>query len=212
VGNPARKPEGAQHMSGSFLNQPPDSPQVQALFAKDLAEDGYVGNGSRLWAHQPDTLENLFELTLQAFERSGLGLRQRGILITAAASTLGDSYCSLAWGGKLGQAADADLAAGVLTGSDAGLTDQEQAIARWARKVAKDPNATTPADIQALRDAGLDDGQIFAITAFVALRLAISTINDALGAQPDVQLAQSVPAQVREAVTYGRPVAQAPSV
>ena len=80
-------------------------------------------------------------------------------------------------------------------------------MAAWARKVAKDPNATTPADIRALRDCGLDDGQIFAITAFVALRLAYSTINDALGAQPDAQLAQSLPEQVREAVTYGRPVA-----
>jgi alkylhydroperoxidase family enzyme len=95
----------------------------------------------------------------------------------------------------------------VLNGSDDGLTDQEKAMAAWARKVAKDPNATTPADIQALRDAGLGDGQIFAITAFVALRLAYSTINDSLGAQPDAQLAQSLPLEVREAVTYGRPVA-----
>ena len=85
-------------------------------------------------------------------------------------------------------------------------------MAGWARRVATDPNATTPADIQALRDAGLDDGQIFAITAFVALRLAFSTINDSLGAQPDAQLAQSLPWEVREAVTYGRPVAQAPTV
>jgi alkylhydroperoxidase family enzyme len=45
-------------------------------------------------------------------------------------------------------------------------------MAAWARKVAMDPNATTPADIQALRDSGLDDGQIFAITAVAALRLA----------------------------------------
>ena len=131
--------------------------------------------------------------------------------MTAAASALGDSYCSLAWGGKLGQASDAALAAGVLNGSDAGLTDQEKAMAAWARKVARDPNATTPADVQALRDSGLDDGQIFAITAFVALRLAFSTINDSLGAQPDAQLAQSLPPEVREAVTFGRPVAQAPA-
>jgi alkylhydroperoxidase family enzyme len=80
-------------------------------------------------------------------------------------------------------------------------------MAAWARKVATDPNATTLADIQALRDAGLDDGQIFAITSFVAFRLAFSTINDSLGAQPDAQLARSVPQEVREAVTYGRPVA-----
>ena len=77
-------------------------------------------------------------------------------------------------------------------------------MAAWARKVARDPNATTPADVQALRDAGLDDEQIFAITTFVALRLAFSTVNDALGAQPDAQLAQSLPPEVRDAVTSGR--------
>ncbi|HYB15779.1 MAG TPA: hypothetical protein VEF71_09960 [Streptosporangiaceae bacterium] len=194
-------------MTGSFLQEPPVSPQVQALYDEDLADDGYVWNVSRLWAHQPDTLNRLFDLMSQAFAPSGLDFRQRGILVTAAAATLGDSYCSLAWGGKLGQASDATVAAGVLSGGDAGLTGQEKAMAAWARKVARDPNATMPPDIQALRDSGLDDGQIFAITAFVALRLAFSTINDALGAQPDAQLAQSVPSEVREAVTYGRPVA-----
>jgi uncharacterized peroxidase-related enzyme len=180
---------------------------VQALYDEDLAEGGYVWNVSRLWAHQPDTLKPLFALMSRAFTPSGLTFRQRGILVTAAASALGDSYCSLAWGGKLGQASDAAVAAGVLNGSDAGLTDQEKAMAAWARKVARDPNATTPADVQALRDSGLDDGQIFAITAFVALRLAFSTINDSLGTQPDAQLARSLPQEVREAVTYGRPVA-----
>ena len=194
-------------MTGSFLSEPAPSPGSQALYDEDLADDGYVWNVSRLWAHQPATVKQLFELMSQAFRPSGLTFRQRGILVTATASSLGDSYCSLAWGGKLSGAADAATAAGVLTGSDAGLTEQEQAMAAWARQVAKDPNATTAADVQALRDAGLDDGQIFAVTAFVALRLAFSTINDALGAQPDAQLAESLPPEVRAAVTYGRPVA-----
>jgi uncharacterized peroxidase-related enzyme len=194
-------------MTGSFLEEPPVSPQVQALYDDDLQEDGYVANATRLWAHQPDTVSGLFDLMSQAFKPSGLSFRQRGILVTAAASTLGDSYCSLAWGGKLGQASSATLAAGVLNGSDTELTEQEKAMATWARKVARDPNATTPADIQALREAGLDDEQIFAVTAFVALRLAFSTINDALGAQPDAQLAGSLPEEVREAVTFGRPAA-----
>jgi len=196
-------------MTGSFLQEPPASPQARELYDEDLADDGYVWNVTRLWAHQPDTLKSLFEVMSQAFRPSGLTFRQRGILVAATASALGDSYCSLAWGGKLGKASDPALAAGVLTGSDAGLTDQERAMAVWARKVARDPNATTPADIEALRDSGLDDGQIFAVTAFVALRLAFSTINDSLGAQPDAQLARSLPSEVREAVTYGRPVAEA---
>jgi uncharacterized peroxidase-related enzyme len=199
-------------MTGSFLEEPPASAPVQALYDEDLTEDGYVSNVSRLWAHQPETLRQLFGIMSEAFSPSGLAVRQRGILVTAAASALGDSYCSLAWGGKLSNASDAAVAAGVLNGSDAGLTGQEKAMAAWARKVATDPNATTPADIAALRDTGLNDGQVFAITAFVALRVAFSTINDSLGAQPDAQLAQSLPPQVREAVTYGRPVAQAPPV
>ena len=195
-------------MSGSFLEEPPVSPEAQELFDEDLTDDGFVWNVTRLWAHQPDTLRQLFELMSSAFRASGLSFRQRGILVTAAASALGDSYCSLAWGGKLATATDAGLAAGVLSGGDAGLTDQEKAMAAWARKVARDPNATTPADVQVLRDCGLDDGQVFAITAFVALRLAFSTINASLGAQPDAQLGQSLPPEVREAVTYGRPTAQ----
>jgi uncharacterized peroxidase-related enzyme len=199
-------------MSGSFLEEPAVSAHAQELFDEDLADDGFVWNVTRLWAHQPDTLKQLFALMSEAFRASGLSFRQRGILVTAAASTLGDSYCSLAWGGKLATATEAALAAGVLTGADAGLTDQEKALADWARKVARDPNATTPADIAALRDCGLDDGQIFAVTTFVALRLAFSTINDSLGAQPDGQLAQSLPAEVRAAVTYGRPVADGHTV
>jgi uncharacterized peroxidase-related enzyme len=193
----------------SYLEEPDRSADVQALYDEDLTDDGYVWNVSRLWAHQPQTVAQLFELMSQAFKPSGLRFRQRAILVAATASTLGDSYCSLAWGGKLAGAADPALAAAVLSGSDAGLTDQERALARWARKVARDPNATTPADVQALRDAGLDDGQIFAVTAFVALRLAFSSINDALGAQPDAQLAESLPDEVRAAVTYGRPPGQA---
>ncbi len=192
-------------MTGSFLREPPVSPDVRALYDEDLEDDGYVWNVSRLWAHQPGTLKQLFGLMSQAFAPGGLTFRQRGILVTAAASALGDSYCSLAWGGKLSQAADAATAAGVLGGSDTGLTSQEKAMAAWARKVATDPNATTQADVQALREAGLDEGQIFAVTAFVALRLAFSTVNDALGAQPDARLAVSLPPEVRAAVTYGRP-------
>jgi uncharacterized peroxidase-related enzyme len=192
-------------MTASFLEEPPITPQIQALYEQDLAETGYVWNVSRLWAYQPETVDRLFELMSQAFKPSGLTFRQRGILVTAAASTLGDSYCSMAWGGKLAGATEPALAAGVLKGRDDDLSEQEKAMAVWARKIVKDPNATVPADIQALRDTGLDDGQIFAITAFVALRLAFSSINDALGAQPDAQLVAKLPKEVVDAVTYGRP-------
>lgn len=193
-------------MSAGFLDDAPTSPEAQSLYDEDLAESGYVWNVSRLWAYQPDTLKELFDLMSRAFRPSGMDFVRRGILVTAAASTLGDSYCSLAWGAKLSGAAEPALAAGVLSGADVGLSDQERAMVSWARKVVKDPNAITPADVQELRAAGLADEQIFSLTVFVALRLAFSTVNDALGASPDAQLVETLPPEVAASVTYGRPV------
>lgn len=188
-----------------FLRSPEISPQAQALFDEDIADDGYVWNVSKLWAYQPETVTALFALMSQALAGQDLSFRQRGILVTACASQLGDSYCSLAWGSKLAKVADPAVAASVLTGTDQNLTDSEKVLAAWARKIVRDPNATAENDIQALRDVGFSDDQIFGITTFVALRLAFSTINDALGATPDAALVAAAPESVASAVTYGRP-------
>lgn len=196
-------------MAGIFLGQATMTAPAQALYDVDTADSGYVWNVSRLWAYQPETVDRLFELMSAAFKPSGLSFRQRGILVAAAASALGDSYCSLAWGGKLANATEPDLAASVLRGTDDELNEQERAMAAWARKVVTDPNSTTPTDVQALRDAGLNDEQIFAITTFVALRVAFSTVNDALGAHPDPQLVANLPKEVVDAVTFGRPASPA---
>lgn len=192
----------------TFLTQPASTEASQKLFDADLDEIGFVMNASTLWAYQPETVTGLFDLLRTTKNHADLTFRQMGILVTATASTLGDAYCSLAWGNKLAGVSDAETAAGVLSGDDQRLTEAESAMADWARKVVRDPNATTRADVQALRDAGFDDAQIFAITVFVALRLAFSTINDALGAEPDAGLRQIVPEAVRDAVTFGRPIAE----
>lgn len=78
-------------MAESFLEEPAITPRAQALYDADLAETGYVWNGSRLHAYQPDTMQRLVELASEAFEPSGLSFRERGILVVAAVSTLGDS-------------------------------------------------------------------------------------------------------------------------
>ena len=113
----------------------------------------------------------------------------------------------MAWGGKLANESDTETAVGVLTGSDNGLTTAERAMTRWARAVAGDPNATTQADVDELRSAGFSDADIFAMTAFVGLRIAFSTVNDTLGAQPDGELRGFSPPEVIAAVDFGRPIA-----
>jgi alkylhydroperoxidase family enzyme len=192
--------------ASGFLAVPPTTPEVRHLYDDDLDRMGFVMNLSHLWAHRPAAHDDLFELVRQTVEGGRLTMRQRGILISAGASALGDSYCSLAWGRRLADAADPEIAGGVLGDDDSGLDASERALAGWARLIARNPTDTGPDDVQVLRAAGFDDGQIFEITLFVALRLAFSTVNAALGVLPDRDLEAAAPAPVRGAVSYGRPV------
>ncbi|MHA3700828.1 methyltransferase domain-containing protein [Jatrophihabitans sp. YIM 134969] len=197
-------PEHTDEPPGHFLSAAPTTAAAERLRQEDLDDLGYVMNASRLWGHMPETLDGLFALLGRCVKQGRLDMRTRGILVAATASTLGDAYCSLAWGQKLAAAADAELAAGVLVGDDSALTTQESALARWARVVTRDPNGATAADVTSLREVGFDDAQIMAVTVFVALRIAFSTVNDALGATPDPELRAGVAPPVAAAVTWGR--------
>jgi uncharacterized peroxidase-related enzyme len=193
-----------------FLSTPEPTAEAQLVFDEDIAEVGYVMNISRLWSYQPALLNGLFDLMRETMSEHKLTFRQRAILVAACASAFGDSYCALAFGSKLAAVTDADTASGVLRGEDDSLTSSEQAMAGWARKVARNPSHTSAADVQALRDAGHSDPQIFAITTFVALRIALSTVNDALGVSPDATFRSAAPEAVLDAVTFGRPIDGAP--
>ncbi len=196
-------PEAGLSRSG-FLGAPPHSPAAQRLFDEDVEGGGYVTNVSRLWAHLPSALNDLSDLMGETTRAASLSSTQRAVLVTAAASALGDSYCSLAWGKRLSEATTPEIAAAVIEGGTEGLDETEQALARWARLVTTSPNSVSAEDVQAVRDVGFDDPQILAITAFVALRLAFSTVNDALGSIPDGELREATPEPVRSAVAFGR--------
>ncbi|MCW2622578.1 MAG: hypothetical protein JWL64_2180 [Frankiales bacterium] len=188
----------------SFLSTPEPDDRALAIFAEDVAEVGYVMNASRVWAHQPATTTGFFDLMDRATQELDLDQRRKGILVTAAASAVGDSYCSLVWGSRLAAVSDPETAVAALSGGEHGLTGQEQVLATWARQVARDPNGTRSEDVKALREVGFDDTEIFAITAFVALRVAFSTVNDALGMRPDAALRTTTPAAVLAVVGTGR--------
>ena len=194
-----------------FLPLPKATEAVERVYKSTQTAQGFVMNLASVWAWRPDVFESFATLRSLLTSSSGLSKRDQAVLVCATASQLQDSYCSLAWGKTLAAEAGAATAAAVLTDSDdTALTARDRALAAWARKIVADPNSTTPSDIATLRSAGLDDRSIFEATAFAAFRLAFSTINDALGANPDWQLVNTVPAEVRSAVTYGRPPQAAP--
>ncbi|MEV6931429.1 hypothetical protein AB0M46_44010 [Dactylosporangium sp. NPDC051485] len=190
---------------GSFLADPPLSAEVAAEYEADVTADGYVNNLTRAWCWRPDVLTAFQALRQDLLAGSGLSDREAAVMVVATAAARGDAYCALAWGSRLAELSDEATAAGVLHGLDGGLSEREAALASWSRRVVQDPNATTDADVDRLRDAGLNDLEIFEATTYIALRLAFSTVNDALGARPDQQLAEKAPRLVREAVDFGRP-------
>jgi hypothetical protein len=99
---------------------------------------------------------------------------------------------------------DAETAAAALRRDEAPVNDRERVLATWARAVADHPNDTRPEDVELLRTVGFDDPQILALTLYAAIRMALSTTNDALGARPDQALIDMLDPSVRNAITWGR--------
>jgi uncharacterized peroxidase-related enzyme len=188
----------------NFIDDAPADEHVERMYATDLRVQGYVANQTRLWAHSPESMAALTYALSMAVEAAGLDVRQRALLVTTTAATMGDAYCAIAFGTKLASAAGEAAAVRALTGDDTGLDVADRALVRWARRVVRDPSGTGAEDVRELRTAGFDDRQVMAITLFVALRQAFSTVNDALGAEPDASLLERVPDAVREAVSFGR--------
>lgn len=193
-----------------FIPAPQDSVETAQVYKSSADSQGFVMNLTRAWAWRPNVFEGFSALRNQLTSQSTLTKRELAILVCAAASELGDSYCSLAWGRTLATEAGAATAAAVIANVPAGgLTQRDRALAAWARKVVANPNATTQTDVDELFRVGLSAREIFEATVFVAFRQAFSTVNDALGVSPDRKLAESVPPEVREAVNFGRAAADA---
>ena len=192
-----------------FLAAAPLTDHVAAMFASDIEAQGYVANLTRVWAHSPEALGALSFVMGQALEIGELDGTDRALLTTVAAASMGDSYCSMAFGSRLARVLGDGVAAAVVSGDDADLDERHRALATWTRAVVRDSSSSTPADVEELRRAGLEDRQIYAVTLFVAMRLAFSTVNSALGAGPDAALVSRAPLALRQAVDYGRPT-QAP--
>ena len=188
-----------------FINPPGPSEESERIYRSIADVQGFVMNLSKAWAWRPDIFDGFADLRNQLTSQSTFSKLELAAMVCSAAAELGDSYCALAWGKTLAVESSPELAASVIDGSSVdGLTTRAGALAKWARKVARDPNSTTRQEVDALRSAGFNDREIFEATAFIAFRLAFSTVNDALGINPDGELFEGTPAIVRNSVTFGR--------
>jgi hypothetical protein len=126
----------------------------------------------------------------------------------AVATAIRSSYCSLVHGRILATSyyppgAVASIAA-VDTGDAPDAADD--AVVRFARKVAEEADKITQEDIGVLRGVGFSDADVFNIILVAAGRCSFSKVLDATGTLPDTAL-QDIPDPLRSALTVGRDIA-----
>ena len=112
----------------------------------------------------------------------------REILATVTSAENGCSYCRLNHAGSLGEALG-DRKLGTRVAIDyrevRELSERHRTLARFASKLALHPREVTDADVEELRDLGLDDEQIFEAVQVISVFAAANRFSIFLQVTPD---------------------------
>jgi alkylhydroperoxidase family enzyme len=183
-----------------YLDEPEHDAAVEAGYATNKADSGYLMNYAHAWAWRQDVTDHFLAARKTLAGKTTLSPGEIAVINAAVAGARKDTACSLAWGTRLAAQTTAATAAGVLRGEKQGLSDRERALAVWAGQVARDPNVTSKADVEGLRSAGFDQREIAEATMLAVFRLAFTAFNAALGVEADQELRDDAPDEVRRAV------------
>jgi uncharacterized peroxidase-related enzyme len=180
--------------------------EVRAMYERNQARLGYVPNYAKAFSHRP-RLWTAWENLLGSI-RSTLDTRRYELVTLAAARALRSSYCALAHGRILRERfySAEQMVTLAADYTAAQLAPADVAIMAFAEKVVRDARAITGADVQALRDHGLSDGDIFDVASAAAARCFFSKLLDAMGAEPDSAYTQ-LDNELRQRLTVGRAIA-----
>lgn len=181
--------------------------QVAEQYAAARAAYGYLPNMVQAFSHRPAAFAAWQQLNGSI--KADADLRRYELATIAAARRLRSSYCMLAHGAVLVDEyvepeALREIAVDHRT---AGLDEVDVAVMDLAEKVVDDATKVTEADFARLRGLGLADREIFDVILAAAARCFFSKVLDALGAEPDRELAALDPG-LREALVVGRPISR----
>ncbi|MEF8830139.1 MAG: peroxidase-related enzyme [Halobacteriales archaeon] len=160
--------------------------ETRALLADDADTYGRPSLFGRLMAREPDVLDARNEYYGRLVDGGSLP-RRVGELVYLAVSVTNDcEYCIASHRELLVErvglpSRDADA---VARGEFDGFDERERAALSFARQVALDPGGVDEADVDALRAAGFDDGDVVRLTAIAGAALAANAFADAMGIEP----------------------------
>lgn len=165
---------------------------------------GYVPNYAKSFSHRPEVMARWGQLLAEI--RRPLDSRTFELVTFAAAHELRNTSCSLAHGKALTPFFSNEQVCAIAENGDLDfLTEAEREMVRFSRKVARDAAAIDGADVQRLKDNGIDDVAIFDIAATAAGRAFFTKILDAVGSLPDAAFS-SIDKDLRVPLTVGRAI------
>ena len=176
-------------------------------YAQQRAAWGFLPNYAAAFSTRPDVAQAWN--TLNATVRDGMDRRRYEIATIAAARALRSTYCTAAHSKFLRDTCgdEQTMRAIAARPTGAGLEEQDRAVYEFATKVAADAASVQQHDVDRLRAVGLSDAEIADVVFAAAARSFFTRVLDGLGAQLDVETAATFPANVRESMIVGRPLA-----
>lgn len=156
----------------SIINPPADradSPFMEALFATEVADQGFVSGHTAALSLNAEAYE-AWEALSGAVHRS-LGTRRYELVTLAAARAVGSAHCRLAHGRKsLAVFGREQLLRIARDYRSAGLDEAEVAMMEFAERMSVSAATMTDADSRRLREAGLSDREIVDVALASAAR------------------------------------------
>jgi uncharacterized peroxidase-related enzyme len=183
---------------------------ARAMYQRQENANGFVPNHAKAFSLHPEVNEAW--VAMIGAIRKNMSVRRYELVTLAAARALNSSYCMLAHGSILADKVfDAGTVQAIAVDADGTPLDAaERAMMGYAEKIARHADQVTAEDIDALRACGFNDTEIFDIAATACARCFFSKLLDAVGMQADTKFL-SLDADLRAALTVGRPVATEPA-
>jgi len=169
---------------------------------------GFLPNYAAAFSTRPDVAQawNALNATI----RDGMNRRRFEIATIAAARALRSTYCTAAHSKFLRDVcADETTMRSIAEHPDGAALDlQDRAVYQFAAKVAADAASVDADDVERLRAVGLTDEEIADVVFAASARCFFTAVLDGLGAQLDVQTAETFPEALLSSMVVGRPVAE----
>ena len=181
---------------------------VREMYERQQSFYGYVPNYAKVFSLRPEVLARWGRLLAEI--RRPMSDRLFELATFVAAIELKNSACSLAHGQQLSKFISRESIQSLAMGHiPATLSKAESVVVEFSRKIARDASTVSPLDVEALKQQGYSDGEVFDIVTTVAGRAFLTKILDSLGVETD-NTANDLAESFKSALIVGRPICETP--